>query len=77
RDETNALGAHAYRRVCEYLRGERTLESAMERSKQDVRNYVKRQLTWFRKEQDVVWLDGWGTDAGQIDRLLNTTEGRR
>ena len=63
RDDTNALGAHAYRRVCEYLRGERTLDSAIERSKQDVRNYAKRQLTWFRREPDADWLDGFGTAA--------------
>lgn len=58
----NALGAHAYRRVCESLRGERTPESALERSKQDVRNYAKRQLTWFRKEEGAVWLNGFGTE---------------
>lgn len=69
RDDANALGAHAYRRVCEFLRGERTLESAIERSKQDVRNYAKRQLTWFRKESDAVWLDGFGTDAETQDAL--------
>ena len=62
RDNGNALGAHAYRRVCEYLRGERTLESAIEQSKQDVRNYAKRQLTWFRREPDATWLDGFGGD---------------
>ncbi len=50
KDDTNALGAHGYRRVCEYLRGERTLESAIEQTKQDVRNYAKRQLSWFRRE---------------------------
>jgi tRNA dimethylallyltransferase len=72
RDETNSLGAHAYRRVCEYLRGERTLESAVERSKQDVRNYAKRQLTWFRKEPDAVWLDGFGADPTVLELLLNT-----
>jgi tRNA dimethylallyltransferase len=62
-DETNALGAHAYRRVCEYLRGERSLESAVQRSQQDVRNYAKRQLTWFRREKDAVWLTGFGDEA--------------
>ena len=60
---SNALGAHAYRRVCEYLRGERSLESAIGRSKQDVRNYAKRQLTWFRKEPDAIWLSGFGDEA--------------
>ena len=70
RDDTNALGAHSYRRVCEYLRGERSLESAIEQSKQDVRNYAKRQLTWFRREPDAIWLDGFGTETEIQDRLL-------
>ena len=62
KDDTNALGAHGYRRVCEYLRGERSLESAVEQTKQDVRNYAKRQLTWFRREK-AIWLNGFGGDA--------------
>jgi tRNA dimethylallyltransferase len=70
KDSTNALGAHAYRRVCEYLRSERTLESAIEQSKQDVRNYAKRQLTWFRREEGVTWLNSFGDDHTAISRLL-------
>lgn len=70
-DKTNALGAHAYRRVCEYLRGERDLESAIEKSKQDVRNYAKRQLTWFRAEADVAWLDGFGGDESVVSGLFS------
>jgi tRNA dimethylallyltransferase len=62
-DATNALGSHGYRRVCEYLRGERTLESALEKTKQDVRNYAKRQLTWFRAEPGAFWLKGFGKEA--------------
>lgn len=59
-DDTNALGAHSYRRVCEFLRGERDLRGAIERSKQDVRNYAKRQMTWFRSEPGVIWLNNFG-----------------
>jgi tRNA dimethylallyltransferase len=66
-DETNALGAHGYRRVCEYLRNERSLESAIELTKQDVRNYAKRQLSWFRREENVVWLDGFGDEISTQD----------
>ena len=66
---TNALGAHAYRRVCEYLNGERTLESAVEKSKQDVRNYAKRQLTWFRKEPHAIWLSGFGDRPSTFEEL--------
>lgn len=62
KDDTNALGAHGYRRVCEYLRGERSLESAIEQTKQDVRNYAKRQLTWLRREE-AIWLNGFGDVA--------------
>jgi tRNA dimethylallyltransferase len=70
KDNTNALGAHSYRRVCEYLRGERDLESAIERSKQDVRNYAKRQLTWFRSEPNSVWLKDFGDRAEVLSELL-------
>ena len=70
-EKGNALGAHGYRRVCEYLRGERTLLSAIEQSKQDVRNYAKRQFTWFRRESDAVWLDGFGDEAKVWQRLLH------
>ena len=66
----NALGAHAYRRVCEYLRGERTLESAIEKSMQDVRNYAKRQWTWFRKEPDADWINGFGNEESALEELL-------
>jgi tRNA dimethylallyltransferase len=69
KDDTNALGAHGYRRVCEYLRGERTLESAIEQTKQDVRNYAKRQMSWFRHQEKVSWLEGFGNDPKIRQRL--------
>jgi len=59
---SNALGAHGYRRVVEYLRGERSLESAIEQTKLDVRHYAKRQLSWFRHEPGVQLLEGFGDD---------------
>jgi tRNA dimethylallyltransferase len=61
--ESNALGAHGYRRVVEHLRGQRDLRSAIEQTKLDVRHYAKRQLTWFRHERDVQWFEGFGDDA--------------
>ena len=70
----NALGAHGYRRVCEFLRGERTLESSVEQTKQDVRNYAKRQLTWFRRETDALWLNGFGDEEALWKLLLAKLE---
>lgn len=71
RDESNALGAHGYRRVCEYLRGERSLESAIEQTKLDVRHYAKRQMSWFRREEGTLWLDGFGDDPQTLLLVLN------
>src|SRR5207244_4134702 len=62
--KSNALGAHGYRRVVEYLRGERDLESAIDQTRLDVRHYAKRQLTWFRHESGVEWVEGFGDDPG-------------
>jgi len=67
---SNALGAHGYRRVVEFLRGERDLESAVEQTKLDVRHYAKRQLTWFRREPGVQWLEGFGEDSHVHQELL-------
>jgi tRNA dimethylallyltransferase len=65
---SNALGAHGYRRVVEYLQGKRDLISAIEQTKLDVRHYAKRQLTWFRREPGAEWFDGFGED----DRTMST-----
>jgi tRNA dimethylallyltransferase len=59
---SNALGAHGYRRVVEYLEGKRDLPSAIEQTKLDVRHYAKRQLTWFRREPGVEWFEGFGEE---------------
>jgi tRNA dimethylallyltransferase len=67
--DSNALGAHGYRRVVEYLKGERNLESAIEQTKLDVRHYAKRQLTWFRREQGVEWFEGFGNDPSVQSRV--------
>jgi tRNA dimethylallyltransferase len=69
--ESNALGAHGYRRVVEYLRGVRTLASAIEQTKLDVRHYAKRQLTWFRREAGVEWAEGFGSDRALIEQVVS------
>ena len=67
---SSALGAHGYRRVVEHLKGERSLASAVDQTKLDVRHYAKRQLTWFRREPDVEWVEGFGDDPEVQARVL-------
>ena len=46
-----------YKEILDYLDGGCTLEEAVYILKRDTRHFAKRQLTWFRREKDVRWLD--------------------
>ena len=46
-----------YKEILAYLDGETDLETAVEVLKRDTRHFAKRQLTWFRREKDVYWVD--------------------
>ena len=63
-----------YRELLRYLEGECTLEEAVRLIKQNTRHYAKRQLTWFRREPDVIRLDADrftdGELLGQIQKIL-------
>ena len=74
--DSNALGAHGYRRTVEYLLGKRDLKSAVEQTKLDVRHYAKRQLTWFRHEPGVEWFPGFGEEKRLLLAVLETLDSR-
>ena len=46
-----------YKEILDYLNGECSLEEAIYILKRDTRHFAKRQLTWFRRERDVIWID--------------------
>lgn len=46
-----------YKEILDYLDGKCTLEEAIYIIKRETRHFAKRQLTWFRRERDVMWLD--------------------
>jgi len=56
-----------YRELRAALKGELSLEEARQALQQSTRRYAKRQMTWFRREQGVEWLEGFG-DEGEIRR---------
>ncbi|MDE6640975.1 MAG: tRNA (adenosine(37)-N6)-dimethylallyltransferase MiaA [Acetatifactor sp.] len=58
-----------YKEIMAWLEGETTFEEAVEILKRDTRHFAKRQLTWFRREKDVIWVnkDEFGYDE---DRML-------
>lgn len=46
-----------YKEILAYLDGDYSLEEAVRILKRDTRHFAKRQLTWFRREKDVIWVD--------------------
>ena len=46
-----------YKEILSYLAGDITLEEATERIKRDTRHFAKRQITWFKREKDVIWVN--------------------
>lgn len=46
-----------YKEILEYLEGDTTLETAIENIKQNTRHMAKRQVTWFKREKDVIYVD--------------------
>jgi tRNA dimethylallyltransferase len=59
-----------YRELRAVLRGKLTLEEARQAIQQATRQYAKRQLTWFRREQGVRWFAGFGDDVALQDGIL-------
>ena len=62
-ESARSLGSLGYRQASQYLKGQLTLEQAIAAAQQGHRNYAKRQMTWFRREPDVIWLDGFGSEV--------------
>ncbi|MBQ1755443.1 MAG: tRNA (adenosine(37)-N6)-dimethylallyltransferase MiaA [Oscillospiraceae bacterium] len=54
--QTTAMQAIGYKELASALRGECTVEEAASRIKQASRNYAKRQLTWFRRNDKIRWI---------------------
>jgi len=52
-----SMSAHGYLHWAAHLRGELDLEAAVLRTAKDVRAYARRQMTWFRRDPLVVWID--------------------
>ena len=54
---STAMQAIGYKELVRYIDGEITFDSAVEMIKQESRRYAKRQLTWFRRDSNIKWID--------------------
>lgn len=55
--ERPPLSTIGYKEIAAFVRGETTLDEAVDRAKRETRRLAKRQLTWFRREPSLVWVD--------------------
>ena len=54
----NSMQAIGYKEIIEYIEKKSTLQQACDKIKQNTRHYAKRQLTWFRRNENIVNLEG-------------------
>ncbi len=66
--ENNSMQTYGYQEVFQYLEDEIGYEDMIELIKKRTRNFAKRQLTWFKKMDGVIWLDA----AKGIDEVVNS-----
>lgn len=65
-----AMQALGYKEVKEYLDGKLTKQEMIDKIKQESRRYAKRQLTWFRKNKQTIWIDGLNDMQKNINIIL-------
>jgi len=75
-----SLSSLGYKQALQFLRGEVDRETALRTAQQAHRNYAKRQMTWFRREPEVQWLAGFGSDpaieAAAMAAVENGSQGQ-
>lgn len=65
-----AMQALGYKETKSYLDGEITKEEMIEKIKMETRRYAKRQLTWFRKNKEAIWLDMSKPKEENIEKII-------
>lgn len=72
--DARGFGSLGYRQALDVLDGRLTEQAAIEETALRTRQYAKRQMTWFRREKDVYWLQGFGSDPEVSGTALDYLE---
>ena len=68
--ESKPFESHGYKQALQFIRGELNLRDAVFYAQRNTRQYAKRQLTWFRREEGLVWLRGFAESPGIREQAL-------
>lgn len=69
--DVKSMTGIGYRQLCEYLEGDTTLKEAVRVIKRDSRHYAKRQMTWFARDEDVVWIEDGDEALKLVQKFLS------
>ncbi len=64
------MQALGYKEVYEHLKGEINEDEMIEKIKRESRRYAKRQITWFKRNESIIWLDGLENKQNNIKIIL-------
>jgi len=71
--DLNALQTVGYAEMFDHLEGKISLEDAAELIRKNTRQYAKRQMTWFKKDKDIHWIDPRQVDPAILSNLVGST----
>ena len=67
--QLNALQTVGYSEIFDYIDGRISLQAAIEEIKKNTRQYAKRQMTWFRKDKEIEWIN-----PAQVDKIVSVAQ---
>ena len=73
KEDLNSMQAVGYRQIASYLRGDLSLSEAVRKISQDTRRYAKRQLTWFRQDKRIFWVE---VEGRRVEEVVEEIEGK-
>jgi len=74
--QLNALQTVGYKELFDYFSNECSLAFAIDKIKQHSRNYAKRQMTWFKRDQQIQWIEA-KNNTEMADEIMNTIENQK
>ncbi|MCD8237532.1 MAG: tRNA (adenosine(37)-N6)-dimethylallyltransferase MiaA [Prevotellaceae bacterium] len=66
----NSLNTVGYKELFRYIEGEWSLETAAERIKKNTRVYAKKQMTWFKRDHEIIWLDADQISKDEMTKVI-------
>lgn len=77
--EMTSMQGLGYKEILSFLNGDITLDEAVSILKRDTRHFAKRQLTWFKREKDAIWLDRreYKTDDELLKRITEILQDKK